>query len=91
MKNIYKRRFLGILGFGLLFILIISFNPTKAEACHSKSIFVKKEHSKLEKLKCKVKGVFTNNNWKKEECAERVRDIKNNTSAKILYKKCMKE
>ena len=37
------------------------------------------------------KGVFRKNDWKKEECAERVRNIKNDTSAKILYKQCMKE
>ena len=74
----------------LLGISLISLS-TKAEACHNKSIFANEKHSKLEKIKCKVKGVFGKNNWKKEECAERVRNIENDTSAKILYKQCMKE
>ena len=80
----------------ILILVLLSGIPfvalsTKAEACHNKSIFAKEEHSKLEKIKCKVKGVFRKNDWKKEECAERVRNIENDTSAKILYKQCMKE
>ena len=38
-----------------------------------------------------AKEAFKDRSGKKEICADRVRNITNNTSADILFKKCMKE
>ena len=96
MRSIFKRRFLGILGFGLLFILIDLVSPSKVEACHG-SIFSKQtwaQHSAFEKLKCKAGWVIDDINpvnyfKKKEKCQARADNAETVGIGKRWYKDCM--
>ena len=96
MRSIFKRRFLGILGFGLFFILIDSVSPSKVEACHN--IFddiTGYKHSSFEKLKCKAGSAIDDINpvnyfKKKEKCQARADNAETVGIGKRWYKDCMK-
>ena len=94
MQSIFKRRFLGILGFGLFFILIDLVKPNKVEACHS-FYFKWSEHSSFEKLKCKAGSAIDDINpvnyfKKKEKCQARADNAETVAIGKRWYKDCMK-
>ena len=96
MRSIFKRRFLGVLGFGLLFILIDLVSPSKVEACHG-SIFSKQtwaQHSAFEKLKCKagwaIDDINPVNYFKnKKKCKEWADNADTLARVKTRYKDCM--
>ena len=98
MRSIFKRRFLGILGFGLFFILIDSVSPSKVEACHGSFITKNKtwaQHSAFEKLKCKAGWAIDDINpvnyfKKKEKCQARADNADTVAIGKRWYKDCMK-
>jgi hypothetical protein len=94
MRSIFKRRFLGILGFGLLFILIDLVKPTKVEACHFGWILSRDHHSSFELLKCKVKNATDDINpvnyfKNKKKCQARADRQDTVAEGKKQYKRCM--
>ena len=89
------KKFLGIFGFGLLFILIDSINPTKVEACHN--VFTSwSEHSAFEKLKCKAESTIDDINpvkyFKNKKRCQAYADRADTVAiGKERYKDCMKD
>ena len=90
------KKFLGILGIGLLFVLIDLINPSKVEACHSIYHFNKSEWSTFTKLKCKAESAIDDvnplNYFKNKKMCQAYADRADTVAiGKRRYKDCMKD